>query len=116
MFGEQERREERRAGKLDQYFKPLAIMVSPRKNLNAQMQYKCHNQQERMKGEDKIALFHHVQRTVRNDQEGQFPEILKVEQSEDRTSEKQFPNSQRWPFTEIPGTDFFAVSFTKCTS
>ena len=106
MFGEQERREERRTGKLEQYLKPLAIMVSPRKNLNAQMRYKYHNQKEMMKGEDKIALFHHVQRTVRNDQEGQFPDILKVEQTEDRISEKQFPNSQRWPFTEIPGTDF----------
>ena len=107
MFGEQGRREERRTWKLDQYLKPLAIMVSPRKNLNAQMQYKYHNQQEMMKGEGKIALFHHVQRTVRNDQEGQFPDILKVEQTEDRISERQFPNSQRWPFPEIPGTDFF---------
>ena len=58
-----------------------------------------------MKGEDKIALVHHVQRTVRNDQEGQFPDILKVEQTEDRISEKRFPIffpiSQQWPFPEI---------------
>ena len=62
-----------------------------------------------MNREDKIALFYHVQRTVRNDQEGQFPDILKVEQTEDRISEKQFPNSQRWPVPEIPGTDFFLL-------
>ena len=60
-----------------------------------------------MKGEDKIALFNQVQRTVRDDQEGHIPDILKVEQTEDRISEKQFPNSQRWPLPEIPGTDFF---------
>ena len=64
-----------------------------------------------MNREDKIALFYHVQRTVRNYQEGQFPDIFKVEQTEDRISEKQFPNSQRWPFPEIPGTGLlFAVA------
>ena len=85
-------------------------MVFPRKNLNAHMQYKYHNQQEMMKGEDKIALPPRTKDRPKWSRRT-ISWHLKSWTTEDRISEKKFPNSQRWPFPEIPGTGFlFAVA------